>query len=179
LLIHPSHRKYDESRRMPYLVMIDRLKGFLRNEKQPVALFVIGHSFRDEHLNATIVESLRANPSAACFAFQYEDLSVYAAAATLAKSDANLTILGRDAAIIRRREAKWVARPGTELIAIDIAFELSKPAGSGVSSGAAAGPTTNDDTDKPRPCRFLLGDFGRFGIFLDDFGRKVESEAVR
>jgi hypothetical protein len=29
LLIHPSHRKYDESRRMPYFVMIDRLRNFI------------------------------------------------------------------------------------------------------------------------------------------------------
>lgn len=30
-LIHPSHLKYTESRRMPYLVMLDQLRGFLRN----------------------------------------------------------------------------------------------------------------------------------------------------
>ena len=47
LLIHPSHLKYDESRRMPYLVMIDRLRTFLRNDSQPVALFIVGHSFSD------------------------------------------------------------------------------------------------------------------------------------
>ncbi|MCY4028108.1 MAG: SIR2 family protein, partial [Acidobacteria bacterium] len=58
LLIHPSHLKYDESRRMPYLVMIDRLKAFLRNERRPVALFVVGHSFSDDHLNATLLEGL-------------------------------------------------------------------------------------------------------------------------
>lgn len=40
LLIHPSHQKYDESRRMPYLVMIDRLRSFLRSQQRPVALFV-------------------------------------------------------------------------------------------------------------------------------------------
>lgn len=29
-LIHPTHLKYDQSRRMPYLAMIDRLKAFFR-----------------------------------------------------------------------------------------------------------------------------------------------------
>lgn len=78
LLIHPSQRKYDESRRRPYSVMLDRLKHFIRNKKEPVALLAIGHSFSDDHLNETIVESLRSNPSAVCFALQYGDCAFHA-----------------------------------------------------------------------------------------------------
>ncbi|MDZ4063189.1 MAG: SIR2 family protein, partial [Coriobacteriia bacterium] len=48
-LIHPSHQKYDESRRMPFLAMMDRLTDFLR---QPGAVLIsVGYSFGDEHLN--------------------------------------------------------------------------------------------------------------------------------
>lgn len=43
LIIHPSHLKYAESRRMPYFVMLDRLKAFIRNDKKPAALFTIGN----------------------------------------------------------------------------------------------------------------------------------------
>jgi hypothetical protein len=101
LLIHPSHRKYDESRRMPYFVMIDRLRAFLRANQKPVALFVIGYSFGDDHLNEAIVEGLAANPSAACFALQYGVLGDYPSAKKLALENANLSVLARDAAIVR------------------------------------------------------------------------------
>ena len=50
LLIHPSHLKYTESRRMPYFVMFDLLKAFIGNGKRPAALFTIGYSlFRRSH----------------------------------------------------------------------------------------------------------------------------------
>ncbi len=169
LLIHPSHRKYDESRRMPYLVMIDRLKVFLRIKNQPVALFVIGHSFSDEHLNETIVESLRANPSAACFALQYDDIAKYPTAASLAKGEASLSVLARDAAVIRRREGKWLARRATDITAIGGAFEFAEPKEGDAGGEAGADLPADEDSDEPRPCRFRLGDFKDFGLFLDEF----------
>jgi len=171
LLIHPSHRKYDESRRMPYVVMIDRLKGFLRNNRQPVALLVVGHSFSDEHLNATIVESLKANPSAACFALQYEKIASYATAATLAKQEANFSLLARDAAVIRRREGRWLARPATERAALSGVFDFD-----GADTVAGNGGSADGKTDEPRPCHFLLGDFRHLGIFLDEFVRRPADE---
>src|SRR3546814_16422857 len=54
LLIHPSHRKYDESRRMPYFVMIDRLRHFLRNDGRPVAPIALGYPFSDEPKRKTV-----------------------------------------------------------------------------------------------------------------------------
>lgn len=55
-VIHPSHLKYDESRRMPYLAMLDRLRAFLR---QPSAAFILcGYSFRDDHINEVIIQGL-------------------------------------------------------------------------------------------------------------------------
>ena len=67
-LIHPSHLKYDESRRMPYLVMQDRLRQFL---KEPSAtLSTIGYSFEDEHINELIVQGIQGNPGAMVFALQ-------------------------------------------------------------------------------------------------------------
>ena len=48
-VIHPSYMKYQESRRMPYLAMVDRLRAFL---KQPTSTLILcGYSFRDEHVN--------------------------------------------------------------------------------------------------------------------------------
>ena len=165
LLIHPSHRKYDESRRMPYFVIIDRLRAFLRNERQPVALIVIGYSFSDEHLNSAIVESLKANPSAACFALQYDELAKYPNAKTLAADNSNLSVLARDAAVMRRREGNWLARPGAAVDSLTEAFEVIKtPALPGTTPAAA----DDDQPDTPRPCRLRIGDFQQLGAFLDD-----------
>lgn len=90
LLIHPSHLKYDESRRMPYLVMADRLKTFLKRGERPVAMFILGYSFGDEHINEALIDCLRSNPSAACFAIQYGKLSDYPTAVKLATENPNL-----------------------------------------------------------------------------------------
>ena len=149
---------------MPYLVMIDRLKNFLRNAKRPVALFVVGHSFGDEHLNATLLESLRANPSATCYALQFSTLDNYAAPVPLALSQANFNVLASDEAIIRRRRGNWIAGPATDIASLDNAFEFTAQQASADASGPK--PTTTNPQDESRPCRFLLGDFCHFGHFV-------------
>ena len=61
-LIYPSKLKYDQSRKMPFLAMSDRLTNFLL---QPQAvLFVCGYSFSDEHINDTIINALKVNQTA-------------------------------------------------------------------------------------------------------------------
>lgn len=171
LLIHPSQRKYDESRRRPYSVMIDRLKEFIRNKKEPVALLVVGHSFSDDHLNETIVESLRANPSAVCLALQYGDISQYSTAAELATTEPNFCLFASDAAIIRRRKAKWVARPAAEAAAFGGAFEFVEPPNGNSNAQPDTSRSGENPTDEPRPCRFRLGNFKHFGAFVEEFAR--------
>lgn len=161
LLIHPSHRKYDESRRMPYFVMIDRLRAFLRSNQKPVVLFVVGYSFSDDHLNEAIVENLNANASAACFALQYADLAEYANAKKLALQNGNLSVLARDSAVIRRQEAKWIAHPATDLAAIKCAFQPIDESGADMKEG--------EESDRPHQCHFTIGDFKSLGQFLDEF----------
>jgi hypothetical protein len=152
-LIHPSHRKYDESRRMPYFVMIDRFRSFIRNQKLPVAMIVCGYSFGDQHINEALVESLKANPSAVCYALQFEELANYADGVSLAENVPNLSLLASDGAVIRRRAGKWATRPGTDQLAISSAFAIPGNAIDDVAS----------------PCKFLLGDFIRLAPFLDEF----------
>jgi hypothetical protein len=53
--IYPSDTKYDESRRMPFVVLQDRLRRALH---QPETLTLIsGYSFGDEHLNEMIYDA--------------------------------------------------------------------------------------------------------------------------
>jgi len=97
-LIYPSHLKYDESRRLPYLAMLDRLRGFLR---KPGALLVTCRfSFADQLLNEIIVQSLQANATEACFSLQYASLGECASVAELAKRTTNLTVLAADGGVV-------------------------------------------------------------------------------
>ena len=52
LLIYPSHLKYDQSRQMPYLAMIDRLRAFLRSEQ--CVLLTCGYSSAMNILTLTL-----------------------------------------------------------------------------------------------------------------------------
>ena len=156
VLIHPSHLKYDESRRMPFLVMIDRLKNFIRNSRNPVSLFALGYSFRDDHINAVIADSLRDNPNAACLALQHGDLVAYPKARALAEENPSLWILGRDAAIIRGTEIKWIATAAMDKASLAGTFEVPDP-------------NEGESEDAERACRMNLGDFKVFGEFLDRF----------
>lgn len=153
LLIHPSHLKYDESRRMPYLVMADRLKHFLKRGERPVALFVLGYSFGDEHINEALIDCLRSNPSAACFAMLYGSLSGYPAAVKFATENSNLSLMAKDKAVIRRQEAGWLTMPTRDPAALASVFTVAPEV-----AGA--------DADAPRSSAFELGDFAKFGNFL-------------
>lgn len=114
-IIDPSHLKYDQSRKMPYLALIDRLNSFLR---QPSAVLItIGYSFSDIHLNDTIVNALKANPTAMVIAllhdtYTYEDASKiivtrYEKAFSYAKDRFNLSAWTFDEAVIGGQQGKW------------------------------------------------------------------------
>ena len=162
LLIHPSHLKYDESRRIPYLVMADRLKTFLKRGERPVAMFILGYSFGDEHINEALIDCLRSNPSAACFAIQYGNLSGYPAAVKLATENPNLSVMAKDRAVIRRQEAGWLMTPTRDVAALAEVFTVGAEV-----PGA--------DSDAPRPCDFHIGDFAKFGDFLRLVSSSVEA----
>jgi hypothetical protein len=104
-LIHPSHLKYEESRRMPYLAMIDRLRAFLR--RAPAVVVTCGFSFSDQHLNEVFTQGLEGNPSAVCFGLLFAELSQYPQAEQLARRRPNLNVLARDVAILGSREGRW------------------------------------------------------------------------
>jgi len=149
-VIHPSHLKYDESRRMPYLAMIDRLRVFL---KQPsVALVLCGYSFRDDHLNEIIIQGLQRTPTAIAFALLYDEIGKYGKAVKLASECLNLSLLARDGGIISGQEAKWPEK-NTDSISPD-------------SRTGVTWVSVNPDDKDTRVAHFTLGDFSEFGTFL-------------
>lgn len=111
-LIYPSHLKYDQSRKMPYLAMLDRLKAFLL--KPSAILFICGYSFADEHINDVICRSLETNSTAHVFAFMFGDLDdeKYRTGRKCALSTPNLSMLGFDKAIIGRNRGAWRPHDG-------------------------------------------------------------------
>ncbi|MFH0708881.1 MAG: SIR2 family protein [Pseudomonadota bacterium] len=75
-LIYPSHLKYEESRKMPYLALIDQLSRFIR--KKSSLLILSGYSFNDGHLNDTIINALKANPTAMVLGLMFEKYTMFA-----------------------------------------------------------------------------------------------------
>lgn len=149
-LIHPSHLKYDESRQMPYLAMLDRLRVFLR---QPSAVLVTcGYSFGDEHLNACLVEGLRGNPKAMLFGLAFGELKNYEPAAKLGSMQGNFSLLAGDKAVIGTRTASWLKRESDDRGVHTTAVEWL--------------PSDAGNPDAPKMASFRLGDFARLGDFL-------------
>ena len=70
--IYPSDTKYDESRRIPFLVLHDR---FRRSLHQPETLVLIsGYSFSDDHLNEQIFDAATRRERSEFIAFLYSDI---------------------------------------------------------------------------------------------------------
>ncbi|TYP84661.1 SIR2-like protein [Blastococcus xanthinilyticus] len=105
VLIYPSHLKYEQSRRLPYLALLDRLRGFLR---RPSSVIVsCGFSYRDEHINEVIGQALRSNPTASVQALLFGQLEQYSEALALARRTPNLSLLAEDAAVVGTQTGDW------------------------------------------------------------------------
>ncbi len=88
-IIFPSHEKYSDSRKLPFVAYHDRLRTLLLIPD--VLLIVAGYSFADQHINEIILQCLRANsslavtvllhdpatPTLARHASQHRNLTVY------------------------------------------------------------------------------------------------------
>lgn len=150
-VIHPSHLKYQESRRLPYLAMIDRLRAFL---KQPTAVLVLcGYSFRDDHINEVIVQGLQSTPTAIAFGLLYGRLAEIPRATSLARNRSNLSILARDGAVISGQLCTWPQK-NPESVSDDDAPWLTWV-------------SVDDDTENSwLTAEFMLGDFAVLGGFL-------------
>lgn len=149
-MIYPSHLKYDQSRRMPYLAMLDRLKAFLSNGQ--AVLVVCGYSFSDKHINDVILQGLNGNPNAVCFGLLFGDLATAPEAVNWARKQPNLSLLAADGAILGTIERNWRDEEKNEHPFHGLAVR------SGEMKGRSNAPESR--------CKFLLGDFKTFGEYL-------------
>lgn len=181
-IIHPSHLKYDQSRKMPYLALIDRLNKFLRQNS--AVLILSGYSFSDDHLNDTILNALRANPTAMVIALLFGDLTTtkeekegeevitkittnYEKALELAENRSNLSIWTFDEAVIGGLRSKWKPTKSD--------YDAEENIGNAVKP-------IKDDDQKIVGYKFHLGDFAVLGNFLQELiGKeqfKIEQDGV-
>jgi hypothetical protein len=150
-VIHPSHLKYEESRRMPYLAMLDRLRAFF---KKPASTLVLcGYSFRDEHINEIIVQGLQGMPTAIAFALLFDSIEKYSDAVKLARTRSNLSLLAMDGAVISCSVAKWAEKDADAVV-------------SNVSNWITWKPLDPANIGGKQTASFMLGNFAAFGEFL-------------
>jgi hypothetical protein len=118
-LIYPSHLKYEESRKMPYLALVDQLNRFIR--KKSSLLVLCGYSFNDGHINDAIVNALKANPTAMVLGLMFGDYNTensekeqierYPNAYRLSEDQHNLNIWTYNKAIIGTNPGHWTTQP--------------------------------------------------------------------
>jgi hypothetical protein len=111
-LIHPSHLKYDESRQMPYLALLDRLRAFLG--QRSARLVTCGYSFGDQHINSVMGDALQANPTASLVGLFYGAADNYPEALKMAKTRSNFAMFASDAAVIGTRKGAWAQKTDGE-----------------------------------------------------------------
>ena len=101
--IYPSDAKYDESRRVPFVVLQDR---FRRALNQPETLVLIsGYSFGDNHLNEMIFDAARRRPRSEYTVFCYDRIPE--SLTEVASMTPNLQVVGRKEAILGGIRADW------------------------------------------------------------------------
>jgi hypothetical protein len=163
-LIYPSHLKYEQSRKMPFLAMLDRLKQFLLSQSS--VLLLSGYSFSDDHINDVIVQGLQSNPTAMAFAFlfgQLDDLR-YLKAKHCALQVPNLTLISFDKGIIGRQEGEW---------------KISEDSIAEVPNYIIIPKKENKVEDSKKMSidyEFAIGDFSAFGQFLKEMSINQNQE---
>lgn len=166
-IIYPSHLKYDQSRKMPYLALVDRLNSFLRQNS--AVLIMSGYSFNDEHLNDTIINALKANPTAMVIALLFDTLAFkngkgesilrYDKALTLSENRPNLSIWAFDEAVIGGLKGEWKFTAKIEDEDNFVNIIISIPPEATKTSG-------ENKEDKITRHQLRLGDFSVFGDFV-------------
>ncbi|MCT0206498.1 SIR2 family protein [Synechococcus sp. CS-1332] len=147
-MVLPSYKKYDQSKKLPYRALMDRLGRVLA---RPNALLVVaGFSFGDQHINAIILDALNRYPTTHLIALMYSDVSESDEPSKWAEDYPNIMYVGPNGGVLRRQFGHWSSggRDEHALEAVTTGFaELDV----GDSSKAKLG----------------LGDFNVFGRFLN------------
>ena len=165
-LILPSHRKYDESRKQPYLAYMDRLSRILNSEH--ALLVSCGYSFRDEHINDILYGALDTTNTANIIALQFHELNENDDVSKAAVKRSNLSVIAPNGGVISGVVGLWqLTQPVDNKTSsfMDIGFDSDAlPEGEGSPAAVAADLTG----------RMRLGDFNWFCRFLNAMGADTQ-----
>jgi hypothetical protein len=106
--IYPSDTKYEESRRVPFVVLLDRLRRALH---LPETLVIVsGYSFSDAHLNELLFDAAIRRERSEIVTFCYS--TIPEALAERATTTPNLQVISGREAILGGVRAEWKAQEG-------------------------------------------------------------------
>jgi hypothetical protein len=103
LAIYPSFQKYEESRRLPFVTLADRLRRSLAVPETLV--LTTGYSFGDQHINELLFDAARFYQRSEIVALFRGDIPSDVAERAIAL--ANLTALGAELAILGGQAGPW------------------------------------------------------------------------
>lgn len=165
-LILPSHRKYDESRKQPYVAQMDRLSRILNSEHS--LLITCGYSFGDEHINAILFGAIDNRNTANIIALQHNDLKENDNIVKAACSRKNLTVIGPNGGVISGIWGIWqLTQPVDQKTCsfIDTAFD---------SNGLPEDEGSPANASADLKGRMRLGDFNWFCRFINEMGLELQ-----
>ena len=122
-IIHPSHLKYEESRKIQFFAMADRLRTLF---KYQCVLVTCGYSFQDQHINQILMEGIKSNPNSIIFALLYGKLESYPHAIMLSSTHPNLSLLAKDEAVIGTIRASWIRQKEEDITSIPYTVDWIK-----------------------------------------------------
>ncbi len=160
--IYPSDRKYDESRKMPYMALMDRFNTRLAIDG--TVLITVGYSWGDDHLNAAVLEALDEHPSVTAISLMYSNVEKNPRLVQYASERTNLLAIGGRTAVISGHQGLWQhtqALDATGGTLVDKWFD---------SDGGKP-----DEPDAPVGGKMRLGDFKHFAGFLEELGQRAWS----
>lgn len=157
-MILPSHRKYEESRKLPYLSLLDRLGRTVGDGG--TLLVTCGYSWGDEHINEMIIRALDDHPSSHAIAMMYNNLDDLGHLLALAAQRTNLIVASPREGVIGGRRDVWAVpgrlEPGTTPF-MDLVFE---------ADALSTDDGTADSTIDATHGELWLGNFNVFSQFL-------------
>jgi hypothetical protein len=103
LAIYPSVQKYEESRRVPFVTLFDRLRKSLETAESITV--TCGYSFGDQHINELLFDAAERFPRSEVVALFRGDIPEPVAAR--AKGAPNLTAAGAKSAVWGGEERPW------------------------------------------------------------------------
>ena len=101
--IYPSDAKYEESRRVPFIVLQDRFRRALNHSETLV--LISGYSFGDEHLNEILFDAAQRRPRTEFIAFGFTDPG--ASLIDRAQRTPNLQVTGPTEAVLGGLRGPW------------------------------------------------------------------------